>query len=100
MIHTTWDTYEMLSALRDALYSAPGCSVGGPLHVQLDDGNLEDHFVADDAIDQYPYLDEYDASVIALCRCILTILRGLSEHERLVWYCGSENVAKFLEVRS
>lgn len=31
-----------LDALRDCLYAMPDCECGGPLHVVLDDGNLED----------------------------------------------------------
>lgn len=35
---------DLIKLIRE-LYDKPRCAAGGPLHVQLDDGNLEDHFL-------------------------------------------------------
>ena len=75
-----------LEDLQKTLYSAPGCSCGGPLHIILDDGNLEDtdlEFCRRE-LDKNTY--RYLKSVLALCGAILTLLKALSPAQRHLWW--------------
>lgn len=73
--------------------------MGGPLHVQLDDGNLNDHWVGEDiGRDRYEYLfngdferwaqagddvsDERKNAIRDTCESILHLLRPMDETER------------------
>ena len=64
-----------------ALYQLPACSAGGPLHVQLDDYNVEDHWWSD----EYTTRDHppYQTPVIQLlCPRITAYLRDLTIDQR------------------
>jgi hypothetical protein len=74
-----------LTALVRKLYSMQDCSAGGPLHVQLDDGNLEDEFLTLETHMQWP------KQVLRLSEEILALLRSMTEGERLAWWEGARN---------
>lgn len=67
------------------LYRIPNCCTGGPLHVQLDDHNLQDRFLEKPyngvAPDGTPH---YNAEEIALAERVLALLRPMTMKERLV----------------
>lgn len=56
------------------------CPAGGPLHVQLDDGNLEDRFLYLD----YEVIEKlgYSEEVVELCEHILRLMKRLTLEER------------------
>lgn len=61
------------------LYSLPGCATGGPLHVIVDDTNVEDEY--------FNILNEIDTTrypetTMAVAREALDLLRPLSAFER------------------
>lgn len=101
-----------LDALVRRLYVDLGQSTGGPLHIILDDGNVDDHWLADDE-DRYAFLfdgrfEEYaqagdDVSaerkqaIRETCEAILAELRPMSVSERSAAVRAAYNAA--MEVR-
>ena len=89
------------------LYAIRGCSVGGPLHVVVDDTNVDDEFLYDDAeldraVDQwaatFPRMGEEITRanvehVRSQCRAVIDALRPLTLVERaaatVYWPDGS-----------
>ena len=74
----------ILSDLIKRLYMTPGCEVGGPLHIVLDDYNVEDENITWCLrnIDN-PEFEEYSEEVEKLCYKIGGLLLIIPEEERL-----------------
>lgn len=86
-----------LDALVRRLYVDLDQSAGGPLHIVLDDGNLDDHWLGEDET-RYAYLfdsrfeeyaqagedvsDERRQAIRDTCEAILTVLRSMTLSER------------------
>lgn len=49
-VDTTTDAFKEVAALVEWVYAQEGYSVGGPLHVQLDDFNLEDRNLTENSL--------------------------------------------------
>lgn len=66
--------------LTKELYSCEGCEVGGPLHIVLDDDNVENH----DILWCLKYVSDhdYDDDIKILCYKIGALLFMLDEEER------------------
>lgn len=79
------NSVEIVSAIRD-LYEMPRCEAGGPLHVVLDDWNLEDEFlipwVGPKGLDGAVIDRVFSSEVISKAQTICDLMRPLSEAER------------------
>lgn len=64
-----------------ALYQLPDCEAGGPLHVIVDDTNVDDHFLEDDAIGS---AEDWTEQALAQANKVLAALRPLTRVERAV----------------
>jgi hypothetical protein len=78
------------AALVAAVYAAPWGGTGGPLHVEIEDMNLEDRFFASDSALETAiswYGEELGDDGADLCRRTFCALAALSEAERAsaVW---------------
>lgn len=73
-----------------ALYKLPECSVGGPLHVVVDDTNVEDHFLEVQVHienlpgDPGPQPTAWSPEVLDQAEKVLAVLRPLTLVERAV----------------
>ncbi len=92
-----------LDSLNRCLHEQPEGSVGGPLHIVVDDGNLRD---SDLDYCQGDSEGESDVVVRVLCLEIIKHLRQLTHPQRLVWWLreriqgvGFDAVALAAEVR-
>lgn len=83
-------TFETLDRLKTHLYEYPGCSVGGPLHVILDDGNMGDSAILFCWCEAHKGSDRY---LKMLCKAILELFFELTYPQRVVWYL-KERVAR------
>lgn len=80
------DRLDRLNSLQSLFYTQDGCSCGGPLHVQLDDGNLRDS----DMVFAYTTLHgEALEHVRSLGLAILHELMFLSPAQRFLWWHAS-----------
>ena len=74
---------QLLHTLVAELYAWPGCLVGGPFHVLLDDGNFEDANL--DASAQNLAQPQWKG-IKELGTAILEMLRTLSPAQRCYWW--------------
>lgn len=86
-----------VSAVRDAviaLYQMPSCEVGGPLHVQVDDLNLADHFLTDHCETGWGpnSRDYFTPEVWEYAERVRVALLALSEEERRAACCAAHRV--------
>lgn len=65
----------------DLLYSLPGCAAGGPLHIVIDDGNVDDHHL--DFCAEQMAADEWEVEVVEACEAVLALLREVPAQRRL-----------------
>lgn len=82
------------AALVCEVYAQPWGGVGGPLHVFVEDMNLEDHWFEDPRhradtlgkwVDEWAYGEDYDVDDMRrLCALTFDALAGLTEAERAV----------------
>lgn len=102
-VDTTTDAFKEVAALVEWVYAQERYSVtGGPLHLQLDDFNLEDHHCRPEAIDWWtegypskvegapgfpPPVTEWPEGHKEKCLRLLELLRGMTLPERAaaVW---------------
>jgi hypothetical protein len=79
---STTKRLRILTAMRAIFYGLPNCESGGPLHITLDDGNVDDECL--DFCEQL--LADEEPAVRILGKAILDMLRTLTEDERVAWY--------------
>lgn len=76
----TRPTTDQVIPLVNELYGLPGAEVGGPLHVVLDDGNLETYFIQS-CIDDKP-MHSYSAEVLVLSKRIAEAMLQMTMTQR------------------
>lgn len=76
---------EVAAAAREVqhLYALPGCAVGGPLHVVVDDTNVSDEHLMY-ARKNLGTAGDYSAEVIAQARRVLDVLDALPVTDRAI----------------
>lgn len=67
-------TDEVTAAIR-ALYALPDCGSGGPLHVELDDWNIE-------ADVWHPYVGDWPFEVVAVAQRVCDLMNPLTIEQR------------------
>lgn len=89
----TWH-FQFMDMLREWIYDHPGGGAGGPLHIILDDANLDDgslDFCQEKLNEWKPDADE---DMKAICLAMLQALRLLTHAQRFLWstvYDGKKN---------
>lgn len=98
---TTEETFARLTQLKQQWYNIPGFSCGGPLHIVLDDDNLEDCWLEpiDSEAIRY-WSSEYDTDPndwLPIGEEILRLLSSLTEDERYHWAYGEPRIKEETE---
>ena len=81
---------QKLAELVDELYSMPECGVGGPLHIVLDDGNIDDesiHFCIRTMREHETVVRGMNGNaIIAICEEIVKALLEFTQEKRKELY--------------
>lgn len=83
----------LLDELVRHLYVDLGQSTGGPLHIVLDDGNVDDQWLAEDAQPGEDVSEGRRREIRDTCELILAVLRRMSLPERRVAVRAAYNAA-------
>lgn len=84
--------YDALKILCKKLYGFPDCRSGGPLHILLDDGNVEDCFV-EYCLEICLKFQEKPESLLGMLICYEYLKLSFEERQVFDWYWNGSKLA-------